>query len=160
MNIRAARIITVLLTCFLFGTVQSQVTKDILIDGISGSRVDCSGQQYAGTSQLGVINASSTAITENRMFLCYGDQFNMEHNGNAIFNGDPIPATPPGIGYAWYECPPSPAFAGPDDLAMIIQDPCVFDLVDIPALGIFIYTDQINVMPCSKTLNISRPAVT
>ena len=44
------------------------------------------------------------------------------HNQDFDLSGDPQPATPPGIGYAFYDC--EPTIGGPD-LATILTDPCI-----------------------------------
>ncbi|MEM1358328.1 MAG: hypothetical protein AAGF89_09025, partial [Bacteroidota bacterium] len=59
------------------------------------------------------------------IFLCAGDQFNVSLlNGSTDLNGDPIPGTTPGVGYAFYRC--RPTVTGPT-LIDIAADPCVAD---------------------------------
>jgi len=122
----------------------TQIAENIVIDKMSSALRTCNGQQFAGTFSIGQITGQTNDVSLNRMFLCAGDRIQLRHDGNAIFNGDPDPSTTPGIGYAWYACPPDPAISGADELPTIITDPCIFDLVNTPALGVFIYTDDQN----------------
>lgn len=56
-------------------------------------------------------NSAGTIYFEDRpdsdtVFLCFGDTLKVRHNGDFDLSGDPNPATAPGIGYAYYDCPP------------------------------------------------------
>ncbi len=75
--------------------------------------------QFAGTTvrTLGV-----GAKTNDIRFLCLGDSMLIRHNGNANLTNDPTPATPAGIGYTFYNCPPT--VAGPTDWATVKRAPC------------------------------------
>ncbi len=80
----------------------------------------------AGTFTLGAFsgqsNQASFAVNDT-IFLCFGDQILLDHAGNADLSGDPAPATPPGVGWAFYDCPPSVMGT---TLQNIIADPCVW----------------------------------
>ncbi|RMD71641.1 MAG: hypothetical protein D6818_07570, partial [Bacteroidetes bacterium] len=87
-----------------------------------GSEVACT-DQYAGTVTLTNFQGQSNDFNPpNTIYLCFGDQFDIVHNGDADLTGDPQPSTTPGIGYAFYDCPPT--VSGPD-LSSIVADPCV-----------------------------------
>ena len=79
-------------------------------------------QNFAGTVSLGPINAMSNDIDLDTMYLCLGDEVQILHNGDASLIGDPDPATAPGIGYSFYDCPPT--ITGPDK-ATVGTDPCL-----------------------------------
>ncbi len=79
-------------------------------------------QNFAGTVSLGTITAQSNDVDLDTMYLCFGDMVEILHNGDANLSGDPDPTTAPGIGYAFYNCPP--IVMGPD-LPNIATDPCL-----------------------------------
>lgn len=70
------------------------------------------------------------------MILCFGDALVIDHNGDFDLSGDPKPATTPGIGYAFYNCPPT---VGGMDLATVLTDPCILDTPPSPT-GIWVTT--------------------
>ncbi|MBK7342813.1 MAG: hypothetical protein IPJ06_06705 [Saprospiraceae bacterium] len=70
------------------------------------------------------------------LILCFGDALVIDHNGDADLSGDPNPGTTPGIGYAFYSCPPS---IGGMDLATVLTDPCILDTPPSPT-GIWVTT--------------------
>ena len=91
---------------------------------------------FAGTFVLGQagVNTQSNDLTLNTLFLCFGDSIFIDHNGDAILTGDPDPATPPGVGWAFYEC--APTVTG-DSLKNIVLDPCILLApTGLPVLGI------------------------
>ncbi|MCB9329608.1 MAG: gliding motility-associated C-terminal domain-containing protein [Lewinellaceae bacterium] len=75
----------------------------------------------AGTFVPGQFIGQSNDIDLDTIFLCWGDSLLMDHNGDQMFM-DPNPATPPGIAYAFYSCPPT---ATGDDMA-VLADPCIW----------------------------------
>lgn len=76
----------------------------------------------AGTVKLGRIAAKSNDIALDTMFLCGGDSVFLDHNGDQILTGDPVPNTPAGIVYGIYKCKPTKAG---ETLASIMTDPCL-----------------------------------
>lgn len=78
----------------------------------------------AGNITIAGHSGQSNDTSPPGLFLCRGDSLFITHDGNANLSGDPDPATPPGIGYALYDCAPDPAFAG-SDLATVTGDPCL-----------------------------------
>ena len=113
----------------LFQTAFSQIPQSIISKAPTGAQdavLACPpGQQnFAGTVSLGSINAQSNDIDLDTMYLCLGDEAWILHNGDADLSGDPDPLTPPGIGYAFYDC--LPTISGPDKTT-IGTDPCLVD---------------------------------
>ena len=117
----------VLAFCWMVQIASAQTPRTILskdpAPGQEGILACPPGQQnFAGTVSLGPANAQSNDIDLDTMYLCLGDEVLILHNGDADLSGDPIPATPPGIGYAFYNCPPT--ISGPDKTT-IGTDPCL-----------------------------------
>lgn len=111
-------------------------------------KMDCND---AGTITFGAHRGQSTDVTPDTIYLCFGDEIDILHNRDANFDGDFDSSTPPGIGYVFYDCPPT--IAGPE-LDSILADPClntVNPIVDENGNQIFqgsfpiwIATEQIN----------------
>lgn len=111
-----------LLTCV---AVRAQTPKNITISGVVGNAGQLSplacADQYAGTT----INTTDVGNQSNDpLYLCFGDGLVINHINDQDLTGDPQPLTPPGIGYAFYNCPPT--VSGPD-LATILTDPCILN---------------------------------
>lgn len=115
----------------------------------AGFEMACT-DQFAGTITLTNFQGQSADFNPpNTIFLCFGDQFDIVHNGDADLTGDPQPSTTPGIGYAFYDC--APTLSGPD-LASIQGDPCInqtspiiLNGVPVPQTqGIWVAAGQIN----------------
>lgn len=100
--------------------------------------------QFAGNVSIGEVDAqSSTVSLPGPIFLCYLDRFVVE-NSNADLTGDPDATTQPGVGYAFFDCPP--IATGPM-LSAIESDPCVLDNPAPPATAaydVWVYTGQPN----------------
>ncbi|MEL6865010.1 MAG: gliding motility-associated C-terminal domain-containing protein [Bacteroidota bacterium] len=69
------------------------------------------------TSQALAPNAQSNDVR----YLCWGDMMDITHNQDFDLSGDPNPATQAGIGYIFYECPPTVVGT---ELSAIEGDPC------------------------------------
>jgi gliding motility-associated-like protein len=69
----------------------------------SPDTVTCLGQASSGTTTQ---KLGAAAKTKNKLFLCAGDSLFIS-NANANLSEDPNPVTPAGIGYIFYNCPPS-----------------------------------------------------
>ena len=92
----------------------------------------CTGIQEAGTVSLGPFVGSSNDVDFDTMYLCFNDQILIDHDaGSESLAGDPNPATTPGVGYAFYDCPPTAAFNG--TVEDIRNDPCLTDTPLPPA---------------------------
>jgi hypothetical protein len=77
----------------------------------------------AGTYTIGQFLGSSNDVGLPTIFLCFGDSLLVQHNGDADLSGDPNPATPAGVAFAFYDCPPT------------ITGPTLQDIGEIPGLG-------------------------
>jgi hypothetical protein len=69
--------------------------------------VPCLNQ--AGTFVLGQkgFGTQSNDLTLDTIWLCRNDSIFINHNGDFNLSGDPNPGTQPGVGYAFYTCPPT-----------------------------------------------------
>ncbi|MEK7253954.1 MAG: gliding motility-associated C-terminal domain-containing protein [Bacteroidota bacterium] len=90
--------------------------------------------QDAGTIGFSNFVGQSNDISLDTIFLCFNDQINIVHNGDANLTGDPNPLTQPGITYGFFDCPPT--VSGPN-LTSILTDPCIIDMPP-PAEGIWV----------------------
>lgn len=117
--------LAVLLLVATAASLQAQTPSNIVINGAlvhgsSGARM-CN---EAGTITFGQFIGQSNDIGGTVKYLCLGDTLFVNHDGNFDLSGDPQPATQPGIGYVFYDCPPTQT--GPN-LAGVLADPCVND---------------------------------
>jgi gliding motility-associated-like protein len=107
--------------------LQGQTPMNITIRGEMGPptmlRMPCPDNN-AGTISFDSANftGQSNDITPDTIFLCFGDTLGIIHNGDFTLNGDPNPATPAGIGYAFYDC--RPTVQGPN-LPAVLADGCL-----------------------------------
>lgn len=92
---------------------------------------------FAGTFSLGQFIGQSNDISLDTIFLCFGDSIYIHHNGDSDLSGDPVPSTPPWVGWVFYDCPPT--VTGPD-LNTILNDNC---LVPGALNGIYLYTTDL-----------------
>lgn len=125
------RILIPFFACLLFGLtgLRAQVPLEISITGFappaessrSAMMTTCNN---AGTVFVGPIIGQSNDATPDTVYLCFGDSLFIEHNGDFDLSGDPNPATPPGVGYAFYRNPPT--IMGPH-----IDSILVFDTLNI-----------------------------
>ena len=76
-------------------------------DGAEAARLQpCAGNE-AGTLLPGPATAQSNDLTLETLFLCFGDEILIDHNGDQRLDGDPDPSTPAGVGYAFYDRRPT-----------------------------------------------------
>ena len=101
------------------------------IPGNGQAELACA-DQYAGTVSL--VDIDGNPITEDTIYLCFNEEMNVVHNGDANLTGDPNPATTPGITYGFFNCQPS--ISGPD-LTTILTGPCILNTPP-PAQGIWV----------------------
>jgi hypothetical protein len=101
----------------LTGLFSQTPFRVIPLDAASQDTSGC----YAGAYTLGPLIGQSNDIELDTIFLCHGDSLLIDHHGDAIF-ADPNPATPPGICYAFYKCPPT--VTGTVDA--FLADPCLW----------------------------------
>ncbi len=111
--------------------------------------------QFAGTFVLGQkgVNTQSNDLTLDTVWLCQFDSIFINHNGDYNLTGDPLAATPPGVGYALYTCPPTltgptlqnivgqPGIIFPPPMPPqieILPDPCLLTHTPPPVNGIYV----------------------
>ncbi|MEY3249804.1 MAG: hypothetical protein RL742_1847, partial [Bacteroidota bacterium] len=122
------RLLILFLAClfFLTGQIEAQVPQNITLPQPVKPAFAPSNPDFpcnnAGTFTLGAFTGQSNDTDLDTIYLCFNDQIAIDHNGDAVLTGDPNPATPPGIGWAFFECPPS--IPG-DNLQTILSDPCI-----------------------------------
>ena len=74
------------------------------------------------------------ASRPDTIFLCFGDDVTVDYNeASAVLTGDPIPSTQPGIGFAFYACPPT--VTGTTTADIETGDPCIVDIGIAPFAG-------------------------
>lgn len=114
-----------LFICLTATLVHAQVPRSITVNSkpniTSPHPASPDAACSAGTFTLGQFIGQSNDIDLDTIFLCQGDSILIDHNGDEMFM-DPNPATPPGISYAYYNCPPT---ATGDD-AIVLGDPCLW----------------------------------
>ncbi|MCB9267164.1 MAG: gliding motility-associated C-terminal domain-containing protein [Lewinellaceae bacterium] len=130
----------------------AQIPRNITFRGQSEAMrlVPCTDND-AGTITFDTGNfvGQSNDISLDTIYLCFGDTLPVLHNQDFVLNGDPIPATPPGVAYAFYDC--RPTVDGPDTAA-VLNDPClnhtdpiVFNGVSFNQdYGIWVAVDDVN----------------
>jgi len=129
------RIIPFYFLLFLSASLLAQNPEHIRLDSsglTSGSLRACS-DQFAGTWSRGPLNGFSNDVANQVMYLCGGDAMQLVGGRDADLSGDPVPATAPGIAYAFYECPPTISGPTRDD---ILTDPCLAEVNPPAAEGI------------------------
>lgn len=126
--------------CLLHAQIPKSITlpKETVINpNPSMPEVPCNN--FAGTFTLGQkgVNTHSNDLTLDTLFLCYNDSIFINHNGDYNLSGDPVPATPPGVGFAFYTC--EPTITGPSlqdvtgsALPPLPGDPCRLTLPASP----------------------------
>lgn len=103
---------------FLTGLFSQTPARIIAYDAATIQRQGCGS---AGSWATGQFIGQSNDIDPDTIFLCLGDSLLIDHNGDQVFV-DPDPATPPGISYAFYNCPPT--ITGGDTI--VLDDPCLW----------------------------------
>ena len=86
----------------------------------SFQKLACADQD-AGTITFGAFNGSSNDVDElTPIFLCLGDTYQINHNGDQDLTGDPVGSTAPGVTYVFYSG--DPTVSGPN-LTTVLTDP-------------------------------------
>lgn len=109
------------------GPLWGQIPQPIRYSGRLATETGRAGgcANFAGTIQsFGPLVGQSNDISPDTIFLCRGDSLFVNHANDEVLTGDPVGATLPGVGYAFYTCPPS--VSGPT-AAAIGNDPCIAD---------------------------------
>lgn len=121
--------------------MKGQSPAGVILDETGPGNIHRSCNNDAGTIQTGAFSGQSNDTDFDTIFLCFGDRIRIEHNQDFSLVDDPNPATPGGVGYAWYTCPPT--VSGPELSDIINSDPCL--LTDPPpANNIYVYVDEPN----------------
>ncbi len=97
--------VMLLATAGLYG----QTPTNIIIEGgaSAGLRAPCT-ENDAGTIQgFGPFSGQSNDVDPDTIYLCLGDTLPLTHNMDFSLAGDPVPATPAGIAYAFYDDVPT-----------------------------------------------------
>ncbi|MBL7828942.1 MAG: gliding motility-associated C-terminal domain-containing protein [Saprospiraceae bacterium] len=94
----------------------------------------------AGTFTIGQFIGNSNDTQLPVIFLCANDSIEIVHGNDADLSGDPVPGTPAGIAYAFYDC--LPTVMG-DNLQNIITDGCLIT-VPPPTNGLYITSGVAN----------------
>ena len=93
--------LTVLIMNAVFGFCQTP--QWINADHVNiNNRVACNNS--AGTC---VQTLLAGAQTKDKVYLCFGDNLAINHDGNMNLTGDPVPATPSGVTYIFYKNMPT-----------------------------------------------------
>lgn len=121
------RTLLILLTLLTAATLAfSQTPIPVQVDSpvkpVKPASPDALPCNYAGTYNLGAFFGQSNDIDLDTIYLCFGDSIIIDHNGDGDVSNSPIPATPGGIAWAFYNCPPT--ISG-DNLQAILTDPCL-----------------------------------
>ena len=112
---------SLLLATSAFAQMPEAVQGSGILGGTFGLKDLACADQNAGTITFGAFNGSSNDIDEiTPIFLCLGDTYQINHDGNQDLTGDPQLSSPSGVTYAFYSGPPT--VDGPD-IASIITDP-------------------------------------
>lgn len=93
--------------------------------------------QAGGIESFESFTGQSNDPGPDTIFLCFGDSIFVNHDDNGNnFGGDPVTSTIPGVGYAFYSCPPTVSGTRIEDIA---ADPCVLTGgVTAPAYGFYV----------------------
>ncbi|MFK8055448.1 MAG: gliding motility-associated C-terminal domain-containing protein [Saprospiraceae bacterium] len=136
LGVHAFRIALLAVLGITASTAFAQVPSTVFSDGYEPINLDLEevlvpcGLNDAGTIIPGPSTAMSNDLNLDTLFLCWNDEILIDHNGDQRLDGDPDPSTQAGVGYAWYECPPS--VDGPT-LGAVAADPCLIPSGATPA---------------------------
>ncbi|MGK0363296.1 MAG: gliding motility-associated-like protein [Saprospiraceae bacterium] len=112
---------SLLLATSAFAQMPEAVQGSGLLGGMFSLQKLACADQDAGTITFGAFSGSSSDIDPaTPIFLCLGDTYQINHNGDADLTGDPVGSTAPGITYAFYSG--DPTVTGPN-LTTVLTDP-------------------------------------
>jgi hypothetical protein len=138
------KILILAIACTTACLLHAQIPKSITLPknttiNVNPSAPEIPCNNFAGTFVLGQKGdfTQSNDLTLDTIWLCSKDSIFINHNGDFNLSGDPVPATPPGVGYAFYTCPPT--VTGPilqnitgSSLPVLPGDPCRLVNVGMP----------------------------
>jgi gliding motility-associated-like protein len=102
---------------------------------IQGTGRTCSSDA-GNIASFGPLTGESNDFLGDTIFLCLNDSIFVNHADDENLSGDPNPSSPGGIGYAFFECPPTANVMMAQDVR---DDPCVLD-EGMPINGFYVYT--------------------
>ncbi len=130
------RIIPIVVLQFFAVLIFAQTPYSISFDGKAAPRslkeLKCNN---AGTA---TVSLGAGVQSNDPVYLCFGDSLFIDHQGGQDLAGDPVPATPPGIGYAFYKN--APTVPG-QTLSAILSDPSVLNIPPAPG-GLWVATGK------------------
>ncbi|MEY2949217.1 MAG: hypothetical protein RLZZ248_418, partial [Bacteroidota bacterium] len=88
---------------FFLSYSQNPQPVHLPIQTTNRSNVNCT--QRPGKLSFGKFNGQSNRLSFSEIILCYGDSLELINTGSDLSN-DPNPSTPPGVGYALFNCAP------------------------------------------------------
>ena len=137
---RNSRFLFIALALLALPELYAQTPQLIQVDpselSLQNGRVPCTND--AGViSNFGPFIGESNDAVPDTIYLCFGDSVFVNHDEFSIdLSGDPVPSSPAGIGYAFYECPPT--VTGPT-IQNITTDPCALTTGDVPStFGLYV----------------------
>ncbi|NND31579.1 MAG: hypothetical protein HKN76_03240, partial [Saprospiraceae bacterium] len=135
--IRPYNVLTAAWLILLSVSAIAQNAEVLLVpESLRTQRSVCGADMDAGSIlSISSLGAQSNSIDSDPIVLCYGDQIYINHAGDADFNGDPNMATNPGVGYAFYSCPPTVTGQERDNITAM--DACLVD-IPVPAEGFWV----------------------
>lgn len=119
------RLVLFILTLTFSSSVFAQAPQPISVQGKLGVasvplKNDCGNE--AGTFTFAPFTGMSNDVAGDTVFLCLGDAILTQSDvSTTLFDGDPNPDTPGGVGYALYSCVPT---VEGQDLATVAADSC------------------------------------
>ncbi len=126
--------------CFwlVSASLYAQVAEELIVPAtLLHKRAACGGAAMdAGTigSITRLDGTGQSAGGDDPIVLCFGEQIFINHNGDAVYDGDPDTGTDPGIGYLFYDCAPNRVTG--DDEASLLNDNCLITNSPMPTKGI------------------------
>lgn len=136
LRIQVAKVLLYVVFGIFATAAVAQVPSAVLTNGYEPINLDLEevlvpcGLNNAGTIIPGPRVAQSNDLNLDTLFLCWNDEILIDHNGDQRLDGDPDPNTQAGVGYAWYECPPS---ADGPTLGAVAADACLIPNPGAPA---------------------------
>ena len=149
MRINIFYIFVLLISAFSIQLSAQTLSPAIVVDGAAPRA--CIDRSPGGVV-IDRFIGSSNDVSLPRSFFCFGDEFQLFNDGTGNFSeSDPNPATPSGVGYAWYSC--TPTVTG-DMMSDILADPCILDDPDPAPNPLWIYVDEANGDAVFRNLNL------
>jgi gliding motility-associated-like protein len=135
--IQPLNVLTAACLCLVSFSTLAQVAEPLIIpESARTQRSVCAGLGMDAGSifSIAALGAQSNDIDNDAIVLCFGDQILINHSGDADLRDDPDGSTRPGVGYAFYSCPPT--IPGPE-LNDLTGDACLTDM-PVPANGVWV----------------------